>query len=58
MSKRISGRLGDSKGAELLAQLKGQAAFVFMVDPVRGRGFLDRITALELAESSSPSGGR
>lgn len=53
---REKGRPG--REGETLAQLKGQAAFVFMVDPVRGRGFLDRITALELAESSSPSGGR
>ncbi len=35
------------KEGESLAQLKGMAAFVFMVDPKKGRDFLDRITALE-----------
>jgi RNA-directed DNA polymerase len=36
-----------AKGEETLAQLKGMAAFVYMVDQKRGRGFLDRIAALE-----------
>lgn len=42
---REQGRPGRED--ETLEQLKGQAAFVFMVDPVRGRGFLDRLVALE-----------
>ncbi len=36
-----------AKGDESLAQLKGMAAFVHMVDPKRGRAFLDRIEKLE-----------
>jgi RNA-directed DNA polymerase len=36
-----------AKGDETLAQLKGMAAFVHMVDPVKGRRFLDRIAVLE-----------
>lgn len=35
------------KEGESLAELKGMAAFIHMADPKRGRGFLDRITALE-----------
>jgi hypothetical protein len=35
------------KGSESLSELKGLAAFVHMVDPRRGRAFLDRIAALE-----------
>lgn len=35
------------KPDETLAQLEGMAAFVHMVDPKRGRAFLDRIIALE-----------
>ncbi len=37
---------------ETLAQLKGMAAFVHMVDPKRGRAFLDRIIALESKDKS------
>ena len=44
---RERGRPG--KDGETLEQLKGLAAFVHMVDPVKGRGFLDRIAALEPA---------
>jgi RNA-directed DNA polymerase len=44
---REKGRPG--KEGETIEQLRGQAAFVHMVDPVRGRAFLDRIAALELA---------
>jgi hypothetical protein len=35
------------KEGESLAQLRGMAAFVYMVDPKKGRAFLDRINALE-----------
>ncbi len=35
------------QGTETVQQLKGLAAFVHMVDPVRGRAFLDRLEALE-----------
>jgi hypothetical protein len=35
------------KEGETLHQLHGMAAFVFMVDPKKGRAFLDRIEALE-----------
>lgn len=45
IKNRELGRPG--KGEETLAQLKGLAAFVYMVDPDRGRTFLDRIAALE-----------
>ena len=43
--------LGRPGRGESLAQLKGLAAFVYMADPARGRGFLDRIAALEARES-------
>jgi hypothetical protein len=36
-----------AKGNETLEQLEGLAAFVHMVDPVKGRRFLDRIAALK-----------
>src|SRR5262249_16766456 len=42
---RESGKPG--KEGESLHQLKGMAAFVFMLDPKKGRVFLDRLDALE-----------
>ncbi len=42
------------KEGETLKQIQGMAAFVFMVDPKRGREFLDRIKALE-ARSTPPA---
>lgn len=44
-----------AKGEETIAQLKGMAAFVHMVDPKRGRAFLDRLEALEASASSAPA---
>lgn len=44
-----------AKGEESLAQLKGMAAFVFMVDPKRGRAFLDRLEALEARDATTPT---
>lgn len=41
------------EGKETLAELKGLAAFVYMADPARGRGFLDRIGALEKLSQNS-----
>jgi RNA-directed DNA polymerase len=41
-----------AKGDESLAQLKGMAAFVHMVDPKRGRAFLDRLERLEASEKN------
>lgn len=38
---------GRPHGDESIEQLKGLAAFVHMVDPKRGRAFLDRLAALE-----------
>jgi RNA-directed DNA polymerase len=35
------------KEGETLAQLRGMAAFIYMVDPKKGRAFLERIDALE-----------
>ena len=53
IKNRELGRAG--KGNETLAQLQGLAAFVYMADPVRGRGFLERLRVLE---ASSPSAAR
>jgi RNA-directed DNA polymerase len=39
------------KEGESLAQLKGMASFIFMTDPIKGRAFLDRVTALEAKEA-------
>lgn len=41
-----------AREGETLAQLKGMAAFVYMVDPKKGRAFLDRIEALEKRAAS------
>jgi hypothetical protein len=38
------------KEGESLHQLKGMAAFIYMLDPKKGRAFLDRIEALEALE--------
>lgn len=43
------------KEGETLHQLQGMAAFIFMVDPKKGRAFLDRIAALEKRASGSPA---
>jgi RNA-directed DNA polymerase len=43
------------KEGESLHQLHGMAAFIFMVDPKKGRAFLDRIAALEKRASSAPA---
>jgi len=49
----------EGKGPkETLSQLKGLAAFVYMADPDKGRRFLDRLGALEKAESAAESPGR
>jgi RNA-directed DNA polymerase len=45
LHNREQGKPG--KEGETLHQLRGMAAFIFMVDPKKGRAFLDRIDALE-----------
>jgi RNA-directed DNA polymerase len=53
MKRTKSCELGKPGKGETLAQPKGLAAFVYIIDPVRGRAFLDRIAALE----QRPEGG-
>jgi RNA-directed DNA polymerase len=49
LHNREKGKPG--KDGETLEQLKGLAAFIHMTDPVKGRAFLERLSALEKHEA-------